>query len=112
MILTVFRSRLRPEAQVEYGELAPQMSKLARSMPGYKFHKVFIAEDGERLTLVKFEDDATKFDWASHPEHRAAQKRGQSAFYSEYSLQICEVKRESRFSASEENCGHSRILGW
>ena len=33
MILTVFRSRLRPEAQAEYGELAPQMSKLARSMP-------------------------------------------------------------------------------
>tara|TARA_A100001011_G_scaffold50379_1_gene48295 strand:+ start:1485 stop:1823 length:339 start_codon:yes stop_codon:yes gene_type:complete len=112
MILTVFHSRLRQEAQAEYGELAPQMSKLARSMPGYKSHKVFIAEDGERLTLVEFEDDATKFDWASHPEHRAAPKRGQSAFYSEYSLQICEVKRESRFSASEENCGHSRILGW
>ena len=36
MILTVFRSRLRLEAQAEYGELAPQMSKLARSMPGYK----------------------------------------------------------------------------
>ena len=45
-------------------------------MPGYKSHKVFIAEDGERLTLVEFEDDATQFDWASHPEHRAAQKRG------------------------------------
>ena len=59
MILTVFRSRLRPEAQAEYGELAPQMSKLARSMPRYKSHKVFVAEDGERLTLVEFEDDAT-----------------------------------------------------
>ena len=104
VILTVFRSRLRPEAQAEYGELAPQMSKLARSMPGYKSHKVFVAEDGERLTLVEFEDDATQFDWASHPEHRAAQERGRSAFYSEYSLQICEVKRESRFSTSEENC--------
>ena len=59
MILTVFRSRLRPEAQAEYGELAPQMSKLARSMPGYKAHKVFVAEDGERLMLVEFEDDTT-----------------------------------------------------
>lgn len=47
MVLTVFRSRLRPEAQAEYGELAPQMSKLARSMPGYKSHKAFVAEDGE-----------------------------------------------------------------
>ena len=103
MILTVFRSRLRTEAQAEHGELAPQMSKLARSMLGYKSHKVFVAEDGERLTLVEFEDDTTQFDWANHSEHRAAQKRGRSAFYSEYSLQICEVKRESRFSTSEEN---------
>ena len=112
MILTVFRSRLRPEAQAEHQELAPQMSKLAKLMPGYKSHKIFIAEDGERLTLVEFEDDASQFDWASHPEHRAAQKRGRSAFYSEYSLQICEVKRESRFSTSEENRGHSKISGW
>ena len=88
------------------------MSKLAKLMLGYKSHKVFVAEDGERLTLVEFEDDASQFDWASHPEHRAAQKHGRSAFYSEYSLQICEVKRESRFSTSEENGGHSRILGW
>ena len=26
----------------------------------------FVAEDGERLTLVEFEDDVTQFDWASH----------------------------------------------
>jgi len=56
--------------------MAPQMSKLARLMPGYKSHKAFVAEDGDRLTLVEFEDAATQFDWASHPEHRAAQKRG------------------------------------
>ena len=103
MVLTVFRSRLCRESQAEYGELAPQMSKLAGLIPGYKSHKVFVAEDGERLTLVEFEDNATQFDWANHSEHRAAQKRGRSAFYNEYSLQICEVKRESRFSTNLEN---------
>ena len=80
MILTVLRSRLRPEAQAVYGELASEMSKLVRAMLGYKSHKVFVAEDGERFTLVEFEDDATQFDWASNPEHRAAQKRRRSAF--------------------------------
>ena len=90
----MFCSRLRLKAQAEYGELAPQMSKLARSIPGYKSHRVFVAKDEERLTLVEFEEDVTQFDWASHPEQRATQKRGRSAFYSEYSLQMCEVKRE------------------
>ena len=73
------------------------MSKLARSIPGYKSHRVFVAKDEERLTLVEFEEDVTQFDWASHPEQRATQKRGRSAFYSEYSLQMCEVKRKSQF---------------
>ena len=87
MVLMVFRSRLRLEAQAEYGELAPHMS-LARSMPGYKSNKVFVAEDGERLTLFEFEDNAIQFDWANHLEHRVAQKGGRATFYSEYSLQI------------------------
>ncbi|MGA1599675.1 MAG: antibiotic biosynthesis monooxygenase family protein, partial [bacterium] len=90
MVLTVFRSRIRPEAQADYQELAPKMSELAQSMPGYRSHKVFVAEDGERLTLVEFEDDAAQFGWANHPEHRSAQSRGRAAFYSEYTLQVCE----------------------
>ena len=49
-VLTVFCSRLRLKAQAEYGELVPQMSKLARSIPGYKSHRVFVVKDEERLT--------------------------------------------------------------
>ena len=93
----VFCSRLGLKAQAEYGELAPQVSKLARSIPGYKSYRAFVAKDEERLTLVEFEEDVTQFDWASHLEHSAAQKPGRSAFYSEYLLQMCEVKRKSQF---------------
>ena len=85
-VLTVFCSRLRLKAQAEYGELVPQMSKLARSIPGYKSDGVFVTKDEELLTLVEFEEDVTQFDWASYQEHRAAQKPGRSAFYSEYLL--------------------------
>ena len=96
MIVTVFRSRLRPEARVAYDPMAARMSELARSMPGYVSHKVFTADDGERVTIVEFESEATQRAWAEHPEHRAAQAIGRRDFYSEYSLQICELKQETR----------------
>ncbi len=52
MVVTVFRSRLRPEAQRA---------------------------------------------WSAQVDHVAAKKRGRAEFYSEYSIQVCDVVRESRF---------------
>ena len=97
MILTVFRSRLREEAQEDYLELAPKMSELARTMPGHLSHKTFTAEDGERVTLVEFADEAAQRDWSTQADHVAAKRRGRETFYAEYSIQVCTVLRESRF---------------
>jgi heme-degrading monooxygenase HmoA len=72
------------------------MSELARAMPGYVSHKVFTADDGERVTIVEFADMESHSAWAEHAEHRAAQRQGRAEFYTEYKLQICDVKRESR----------------
>lgn len=99
MIVTVFRSRLKDESRAEYLALAPRMAELARSMPGYRSHKAFVAEDGERVTIVEFEDEASQRAWAQHAEHLAAKQRGREAFYAEYSIQVCTVQRESRFAA-------------
>ena len=100
MILTVFRSRLDPESRDQYLALAPRMSELARTMPGYRSHKSFVADDGERVTIVEFESEEAQRQWARHAEHAAAQKKGRESFYTEYSLQICTVVRESRFTRS------------
>ncbi|MBL8519517.1 MAG: antibiotic biosynthesis monooxygenase [Betaproteobacteria bacterium] len=97
MFVTVFRSRLKPTAQPDYAETAARMSALARQMPGYVSHKVFIAEDGERVTLVEFETEEAMMGWARHPEHVAAKQQGRASFYSEYSIQICEQKRAHVF---------------
>lgn len=51
MMRTVFRAHLKEKGQADDFALAPKMSELARSMPGYKSHKVFVAEDGERVTI-------------------------------------------------------------
>ena len=55
-VVTVFRSRLAATHTEAYAEHAGRMSDLARQMPGYVEHKVFVAADGERVTLVTFAD--------------------------------------------------------
>lgn len=97
MIVTIFRNRLKPEAGAEYTQWATRMSELARTMPGYVSHKTFVAEDGERVTVVEFESEEAQRAWARHPEHVAAQQKGRADFYSEYRLQTCAVLRDRRF---------------
>jgi heme-degrading monooxygenase HmoA len=96
-IVTVFRSRVRKETLDEYVPLATRISELAQKMPGYLSHKGFVAEDGERVTIVEFASEEAHRAWAQHAEHVAAKKKGRSTFYAEYKIQICAVQRESEF---------------
>jgi heme-degrading monooxygenase HmoA len=95
--LIVFRSRLRPDVEAEYGPRAEQVYELAEAMPGFVSAKDFVADDGERLALIEFDSPAHLAAWRDHAEHRVAQEQGRSQFYSEYSLQICAIVRESHF---------------
>jgi len=97
LIVTVFRARLRPENADAYFKLAGELGKEVETMPGYVSRKVYVAEDGERLTIVEFESWETHRAWAEHPKHRAAQKLGRNEFYAEYSIQICESHRSNEF---------------
>jgi len=74
MIVTVFRSRVKSEAQEEYARWAARMGEIARHMPGYISHKGFLAEDGERVTIVEFESEQAQRAWSLHPEHLEARK--------------------------------------
>ena len=69
------------------------MGELARSIPGYVSHKGFVAEDGERVTIVEFETEDGLREWSRHAEHRKAKKSGVESFFSEYKFQICSVIR-------------------
>lgn len=99
MIMTVFRSRLKEDAHADYFDLAPQMGALAQTMPGYISHKVFTADDGERVTIVEFADEASQRHWSINALHVEAKKQGRANFYAEYNIKVCEVLRESRFKA-------------
>jgi heme-degrading monooxygenase HmoA len=99
-IVTVFRSRLRPEAVDEYAPMAAEMSRLAATMPGLVDVKSFTAADGERVTVATFADEESQATWREHVEHRAAQRAGRERFYAEYSIQVCETVRAHSFTAA------------
>ena len=106
MIVTVFRTRLNPGVQEEYGPMAKQMSELAQSVAGYISHQGFVAEDGERVTIVEFESEEALREWRIHPEHGKAKRRGIESFFSDYKFQICNVIRDRTWSAkAKENTG-------
>lgn len=100
MIVVVFKSRLNPQHQAEYAQWAARMSMLAKTIPGHVSHKGFISDDGERVTIVEFDTEEGMRLWASHPEHLAAKKKGRGSFFSEYSVKICHLQRESVFPPS------------
>ena len=101
MIVTVFRSRLRRGMREEYVALVNRMAEIAATMPGYISHKGFFADDGERVTIVEFEHEEGMRAWRANPEHRAAQKLAREKYYTEYSVQVCTLDRESKFKAAD-----------
>jgi heme-degrading monooxygenase HmoA len=99
-VVTVFRSRLRPDAIDEYEPRATEMFALAQTMPGLVDVKSFAADDGERVTLVTFADAESQRAWREHPEHRLAQQAGRDRFYAEYSIQVCQCTGVRTFAAA------------
>jgi heme-degrading monooxygenase HmoA len=96
-IVTIFRSRLRPESASEYHETAERILELARTMPGFVDFKSFEADDGERVSVVTFASAQTHKAWRDHPEHRAAQQLGRDRFYASYDISVSEVVGEHHF---------------
>ena len=96
-MVTVFRSRLRQDAEANgYDKLAAHMEGHAGAMPGFIDFKTFTAPDGERVSVIVFDTIAHQHAWRDDAEHRIAQQRGRNAFYSEYSISVCqELDRRS-----------------
>jgi heme-degrading monooxygenase HmoA len=95
MIVTVFRSRLDPKQAENYAATAKVMAELVSEMPGLISYKAFEAKDGERVTIVEFEDEASHNAWRDHPKHQKAMDLGKTKFYEEYKVQVCNLVRES-----------------
>jgi heme-degrading monooxygenase HmoA len=102
MIVVLFRSKL-VEEPAGYDEMAEEMDALARTMAGFIDVKSYKAEDGERLTIVWWENEETLAKWREQARHRVAQRTGREQWYAYYKMDVAEVVRQRNFerAASE-----------
>jgi len=96
MVVVLFRSKLVDEP-AGYDEMAGEMETLARTMPGFIDVKSYRAEDGERLTIVWWENEETLKQWREHARHRVAQNTGRAKWYAYYKMDVAEVVRQRNF---------------
>ena len=102
MFLVVFRNRKRADIDLEaYRATAERMETLARRQPGFISFKSYVADDDEVIALSEWEDENAALAWRRVAEHSAAQSRGRSEFYEDYTLFACMHPRVHRFSRKD-----------
>ena len=116
MIYTLFFSRLRdlsPELEADYEHRSQALLQhVTEQHPGFVDIKSFVAEDGERLSVVRFRDEASQREWRLESGHMDAQSKGRSDFYQSYRVVICEELRgdewEQADNTGDANSGEQR----
>lgn len=98
MVIVLFRSRLTAESGDDYATMSAEMDRLARSSPGFVDVKSFKAEDGERLTVVWWQDEETLKGWRENLRHLFAKKTGREKWYEYYKMDVATVTRTSNFA--------------
>ena len=98
MVYTLFFSRLRDMSAAErraYDDHARSVGAVAEAEhAGFVSQKTYVAEDGERLTVVLFRDAASRRTWRLDRVHREAQMRGRADYYAEYRIVNCDDVHE------------------
>ena len=97
-VVTVFRSRRRPDTDAAYRPLAEAMLDAARAVPGFVDFSTFESPDGERVSLVTFASAEAQAVWRDDLDHRAAQAQGRAALYEWYSVQVATCTSATRWS--------------
>jgi heme-degrading monooxygenase HmoA len=100
MMVILFRSKLTDTDPEGYARMAAAMDAHVRTFDGFIDAKSFRAEDGERLTVVWWRDEASLKVWATDAKHRVAQNLGRERWYEYYKLDIAEIVRVSNFDRS------------
>jgi heme-degrading monooxygenase HmoA len=99
MMLILFRSKLLPTAGEDYGTMAAEMEAHARSFDGFVDVKAYLAEDGERLTVVWWQDAESLARWKNDARHRVAQQTGRARWYEYYRMDVAEIVRQTEFTS-------------
>jgi len=97
MVIVLFRSKLTPDAGQPYADTLAEMEGYVKTRPGFIAAKGFTAEDGERLTVVWWQDKETLEAWQHDMRHVEVKKHGRENWYEYYKMEVAEVYRQSNF---------------
>jgi heme-degrading monooxygenase HmoA len=115
MQVILFRSKLTDEAGADYQAMNAELELLVKENPGFVGHKSYLAEDGERLTVVWWRDEESLRVWRNLPRHREAQATGRKLWYRYYRMDVAAITRSYEFvreqsgtsAAQNEGCDES-----
>mgnify|MGYP003594803102 CR=1 FL=1 len=94
--VVIFTSR-RTEKEEGYNEMAQRMEELVKGQEGYLGHDRARSEVGITISYWSSLESIRK--WKLHSEHLAAQQKGKSLWYAEYTVRVCRVEREYHFGS-------------
>jgi heme-degrading monooxygenase HmoA len=89
----VIFSSLRTATDNGYGAMADRMLELAAQQPGY-LGVESARDDGVGITVSYWASLEAIRAWKANAEHREAQRRGRSEWYSAFRLRVAKVERD------------------
>ena len=90
---TVVFSSQRTDGDNGYGAMGDRMVELAAQQPGYLGVESVRGADGFGITVSYWQTEQAIVDWKANAEHREAQSKGWSQWYSHFELRIAKVER-------------------
>lgn len=112
MVVVLFGTRMRPDADLEeYGRRLKRMTELVKQVPGFISLKELVAEDGEEVSMARFESEEALDAWRFQPEHVETQRRAREAYYESYWIQVCRTIRDYEFSRATGRVVHEDRTG-
>jgi heme-degrading monooxygenase HmoA len=82
-----------------YAETSARMQELAAQQPGFLGIESARGADGLGITVSYWADEESIRNWKAQGEHREAQRRGRTDWYSKYVTRVCKVEREYGFGS-------------
>ena len=105
MVVVLFRSRLTEAASGDYASMAAAMREHASSFPGYVDFKSYVSDDGERLSISRWQDHDAVTAWRNDLRHREAQRAGRGQWYEHYQIDVADVVRSTSFTRAKTERG-------
>ena len=102
MVVVLFGTVKRQDIDLEeYDARNERMSELVQQIPGFLGIKGYVSDDGDRISVARFESEEALSKWRFQPDHVETQRLAREKYYQSYWVQVCKTIRDYRFSRQE-----------